>query len=256
MAEIYHHSVSNKLFLELHSDDITFLVCNRNYEVLQSGQFSLVDEVMMKKIIDDHQVFNQIFGGVELIYGGSPFITIPAQIIESSDRQRLFKLSHKLGNESVLEDGNLDQEVSLIYSTPKAISNVLASKYPNLKKVHELMCLNRWIQKNLSNPNTIFARIDGEVLLIVVMRNGKLTLANYFDVKSHDDIFYFIMLSVEQLNLEVENTSLVFLTCSDAIEDELLKLFANYLKHVKQLAVIEGLQGIGLGISSILACES
>jgi Protein of unknown function (DUF3822) len=218
----------------------------------------MVDDNMLKTLLVDHAVLNQFFASVELVYGGSPFVSIPSQIIQTSDREQLFKLSHKLGPDDELIDGNLNRDVSLIYSAPKSISKILMAKYPNLQKIHELTSLFKWIQPVPASGSSIYARLKDELLLLLVIKNGKLNLVNYYDAKTSDDVFYFVMSTMEQLELDPETTDLQWLIRGEAIDESTVKQFQNYISTVNQDSIVslsKEFDGLGLGFSSILGCE-
>jgi len=259
VTDSYHHSVNNKLLLEIHSGNLCYLICNRDFEPITSGSFSLVDAEMLKSLLNDNAALNQIFGSVQLIYGGSPFVTIPSQILTSADRKQLFQLSHKIGQDTQLEEGNMTTEVTLTYAVPSSLTSVIKAKYPNLKKSHEIACTYKWIETLGLEHTKIYARFQGELLLVLVTRNGKFLLANYFDAKNNDDVFYFIMSVVEQLSLDIEVTTLHWLQTGKESATSLLSLFENYVHKVQQDLIFETSDAFNVhsvGISSILACES
>ncbi len=226
---------------------------------MSSGSFSLVDADMLSKILADNAALNQIFGSVQLIYGGSPFVTIPSQILTNSDRRQLFQLSYKIGHDTQLEEGNMTTDVSLTYAIPLSLTSVLKTKYPNLKKSHEIACAYKWIETMGLEKTKMYAHFQGELLLILVTRNGKFLLANYFDAKNNDDVFYFVMSVVEQLSLDPEVTTLHWLQTGEETDNSLVSLFENYINKVQQDLIFETSDAFNIhsvGISSVLACES
>ena len=138
------------------------------------------------------------------------------------------KAAHQLqfgSTESVSEV--LTNELKIVFTN----SEDWASKLVNAN-VH--VDIQLYIQYALASQksNAVYFYESENKLNVVCIKEGKLHLANTYAIENNDDLFYFIMLVVEQLNLEPATLHIETI-CSKGKHEDYLVLFKNYLPAIR-----------------------
>jgi len=231
----YHPSVADKLFLELNRSDFSYLVTNKSLTPLKSGKYELIDADLLKSIFENNPVFKQIYSNVRLNIRGADFVLLPQELSSESNRRNLFELNYELDKNSNLASGYIGNSIEIVYRTPKEITTLIQSRFSNLKLNHELEPLCQcWFGKAINNYSSdAYASISHGKLLLSVRSKGTIVFANIFDISTLEDIFYYVMLSVEQLELDVEQVNLFWVVEDTRFEFENIKQrFKDYVNTV------------------------
>lgn len=231
----YHPSVADKLFLELNRSHFSYLVTNKNLEPLKGGRYELIDADLLKNIFNTNPIFQQIFAATQLTLRGADFVLLPQEISSKENKLNLFELNYDLDDQSQLESGFIGNTIEIVYRCPKDILELIKEKFLNLKLNHELEPLCQcWFGRAVNHhSNDIYASISESKLLLSIRSKGTIIFANMFDVATIEDLFYYVMLSVEQLELDIEQANLFWV-----IEDlnfnieEVKQRFKNYVNTV------------------------
>ncbi len=99
-----------------------------------------------------------------------------------------------------------------MYALDFRLTDLIISKFPRVKIYNEATIILKKIyhEIGLKQPRILIS-INTDKLLLFGINDGKLNLCNSFPIKSIDDIFYFVMLSIEQLHFLPSETELVIL---------------------------------------------
>lgn len=93
-------------------------------------------------------------------------------------------------------------------------------------------------KSGLSMTNAVYFSKLQDQLLIRVYSAQNLLLANRFSISSKDDIFYFIMLAVEQLNIDIQKVHFELIGDEEEYE-ELKQMFSNYLPMLLKMPMLQ-----------------
>lgn len=257
MTEGFHHSVSNKLFLDVDPLNISYLIGNRDLKPLQFGKFPLLDAHQISQLLATNQLLHQIYGTVDVIYSGAPFVLLPSEITDPNNRKDIFSLSHTLKASQLLLEDNLNQHLAICYAVERDLHEVFMTRYPNVRFSHEVTNLFTYLNQVVKPESPmIMAYLTDERLALFAARSASPMLVNYFDCKSMDDAFYFIMSVVEQLELEPESTEMLWLSNQGTIDyGNVESTFRPYIAkvHLRQVAGEELIQ-IGMALRAVVAC--
>jgi hypothetical protein len=205
----YHHNISHRLFFEFDSEYLTYSIINKENQLVKSGKIGYVDCTLVENLLTTNSILNKIFGEVFLIIRNGPFIPVPSNISENSVIEELYHLSHKKNNEvQILMDQNL-QNCHFAFGVESGLVKTFENRFPNLKVFLDAQLLVAASKHIRSEADTnIYASTESKHVLLYVVINGAMVLINRYDVNNSNDIFYFVMLAVEQLDLNIERTCL------------------------------------------------
>ncbi|MFT5724879.1 MAG: hypothetical protein ACI9JN_002002 [Bacteroidia bacterium] len=239
MTSPYSHSIRNRLFLVLGCDELEFTVTDNALKTLLSGKSAVTDNQMLTSVLASTAPLAEIFSSVSLTWVGNPFLCYPTLFTDSKDQEKLFITSHKLRPQDKLLNGKLNTEISISYAVDQNMFTTIKDKYPNVVYQHEVEPFFSYIQTELkpSQTSLILSRTDQKLLLIALDAKA-LKLLNQYDVKDINDVFYFTMLAIERLELDIEHLELFWINSPDAQSFEEVKtLFANYIAKITDVPV-------------------
>ncbi len=222
------HSVSHNLIFELIDDNLIIVTVKKNQFVVDFRFFETLDKDKLETILGE---LPEIYSEITLLIRNKNFITLPENFY-NEDLSEIFKLSYTLfPNETVWLDKS-EQNIGIAYAIDKSLIDLIVAKFPRVKIHHEAKVILSKLYKevNFKQPR-ILITINTENLIIFAISEGELMLCNSYPVKSNDDIFYFVMLAVEQLHFIPSETELVILGEPPA-RIEMFELFKNYINEI------------------------
>lgn len=237
MSTDYSHSIRNRLFLVLSCDELEFAVTNNALAVLLSGSAAVTDQAMLADVLTNTTPLSEIYSSVSLTWSGNAFHSYPTVFTNTQDQRTLFVSNHKLRPSEKLLNGSINSDIALSYAVDNRFLELIKKKYPNLIYQHEVEPLFKYIQSEIKPDGSciILDRNDYRTLLLIKV-DQEIRLINQFDTKDYNDVFYYTMLAVEQLELDVENASLLLISNSNnAVFSEFQQLFKQYIKTIKSV---------------------
>lgn len=190
--------------------------------------YHLIDDTMLRGILNR---LPEIFSEVHLLIRDKDFITIPESYFHEN-LESLFALSYVCDAEDEIRLDKTEHKIGVAYAVNKAHCRLIEEHYPRVKVRHETTVVlgQLYSEVNLKESRILISINHGR-LNIYILNQGKLLLCNSFVVKSNDDIFYFVMLCIEQLHLVASQTEMVILG-EPPSRDEIFDLFKNYIQEI------------------------
>ena len=222
------HSASHNLFIELNGTDLTIATVKKDGLVVDLKIFPLVDKPALDIILAD---LPEIYSDITLLIRNNNFITIPESFY-SSDISEIYKLSYNLPDSERVWLDKSDYNIGIAYGVEIGLADSIAAKFSRLKIKHEAtVILSKLFREVNFKQSRILISLNQETLIIYAINEGKLVLCNLYYTKANDDIFYFVMLAIEQLHLLPGETELVILG-EPPNRTELFELFKNYINEI------------------------
>lgn len=222
------HSVSHNLVLELNGNDLSIVTVKKDGLVVDLRFYPLVDKPMLENILAE---LPEIYSDITLLIRKKDFITVPESYY-SENLDELFKLSYNLPEEDKILLDKLEYGLGAAYAIDKSLADAIITKFPRVNIRPEATVILKKLFKEVNfRQSRILISINNGNLIIYAINEGKLLLCNSFQAKSNDDIFYFVMLTVEQLHFLPAETELVILG-EPPLRSEIFELFKNYIKEI------------------------
>lgn len=199
---------------------------------------------MLETALSTDSFLNQIFAQVNLTLVGNDFMCVPPFLSGKDDKRKVFLTGHRLPVGYKLLEGSITKEVTILFSENRDRLDTLRKKYPGLVYAHESEVFYKYIQNHLNKVEDkyyIFTRQLGENTLMLVTRGKSLLLFNQFLTKDKQDLFYFTMLAIEQLELDIENTTFVWFETGASEGNEIKELFENYIGRIDLIHIPDGI---------------
>lgn len=225
---ILTHSVTHKLVLELSGNSLNIVTINKELHIVSFSSHDIVDSESLDNILKE---LPEIYSEVSLLISNADFITIPESFLES-DINKIFALSYNLNYDFVLNTDKTELGICIVYPIDISLVNLIKKKFTRINIQNESSIIIRKIFKEINlKKSIIFITINSEKLNLYVIKENILQLCNSYFVKSLDDVFYFVMLTIEQLHLQPDETELVILG-EPPDRKAIFELFKNYIKEI------------------------
>ncbi len=222
------HSVLHTLIIELNDNTLTVVILKKNQLVNDVKVYKEIDNDKLDKIMAG---LPEIYSEIILLIRNKNFITIP-ESYTTTDVSQFFTLSYRLGENEKMWVDKSEQNIDIAYAIDTSLTDLIIAKFPRLKIRHEASVIVSKLLKEVNFKQArIFISINNKNLIILAINEGKLLLCNSYSVKSNDDIFYFVMLAIEQLQYVASETELIILG-EPPNRAEMFDLFKNYINEI------------------------
>lgn len=189
----------------------------------------------LKECFFDNECLSWKYKQLCLLATETPYTLVPETYYEKERRDALFAFNfpEASATRQILENKLADGTV-LLYALPEEVYSFCARSFAAPEFLHSAaLLLEQW--KRLSETSLykqLFVQVCGQhIELACFAPQGKLRLANSFEVRSTRDILYYILYVWKQEGLDQLNDRL-FLSGSPARCAELRQALSLYLRHV------------------------
>ncbi len=210
--ENIQHAVTHKLYLELSGSYFNAVITDKNNHVLDSSSFFFTAADDLDRLISTENKLQSIYSNILLVNSGCRFVAMPQSISETQDKREIYGVSYSIQKGYELLEDHIGIQLQVNYEQDGKLMGVLRKYFPKMKIYHELSLLHDTILHKLSDEvNNIVAHITRDSLVILAFNQGKMIFCNHFLLSGNDDLFYFVMLTVEQLEFDPEYTGVMVL---------------------------------------------
>ncbi|WP_299311255.1 DUF3822 family protein [uncultured Aquimarina sp.] len=229
------------LSIQVSLNGLSFCTVNSDNEIITLEQddfgIHLSPEQVLEKIkynFDHNTNLRHNFDIVEVIYQNDLYTCVPKALFNSESLKDYLKHNIKvLGNDFIAYD-ELDQhEIVIVYIPYTNINNFFFETFGSFTYKHSATILiDNVLAKEKNNETTrVFAHMNSRTFDLVITNKGKLLLSNSYIHETSEDFLYYIMFAAEQLRLNPEEFTLVFL--GDISKNSPCYTIAyKYIRHV------------------------
>jgi|TARA_B100001094_G_scaffold58485_1_gene53980 hypothetical protein len=174
---------------------------------------------------------------VRLVYYNNSSTLVPSVLFDQDNSLNYLKLNVKISvNDFVTNDSLIEDEIKNIYIPYVNINNYIFEKYNSFEYHHYSTILIEEFKKRLSSDfnQNLFLNVNDKMIDIIYFDDGNLKFNNSFSYSTDTDILYYLLFTLEQLNLNTEKT-LVMSSGLISIESELYALLYNYIQNIDVL---------------------
>ena len=120
--------------------------------------------------------------------------------------------------------------IKIIYSIPESIDNITKTFFPNCSIIsEEKVFIEKKIYENLTT--CVYLNFNLNRFSLTIFENKQLKLQNSFNYKKAEDVLYYVLFCMEQLNLSTIKTPVVLFGNID-YNDKIYELMFNYIKDI------------------------
>ena len=223
------------LSLRIGIDNFSFSILDTvtlsyNYLVVNYFTYISIKDTVEKitSIIKNNNLFQLNFSSSSLIYSGFPNTLLPKELEDSTNEKKLLEFNDDKCYEKIYSD-NIDN-IKIIYSIPETVDNITKTFFPTCKIMsEEKIFLEKKIYADLST--CVYINFNLNSFSLTIFENKELKLQNSFNYKGAEDVLYYVLFCMEQLNLSAIKTPVVLFGNID-YNDKIYELMFNYIKDI------------------------
>jgi hypothetical protein len=191
----------------------------------ESGQRVAIRTISQKDFerLQDEPLLQLVYNQAKIITKNLPFAFVPKEFFDKEQAHfylPITKVQQKRANVEIMEFEKFEVVGVFNYREKIEAQNNISEK---IVVSHPLFELLQTAESAVEKA--IFVEIASQNMYIVAVDGSKLLLANAFDVKTDEDIAYFLLLTANQLNFDV-NEVVIEIICEE--NKELLALLKKY----------------------------
>ncbi|GAA4271916.1 DUF3822 family protein [Aquimarina gracilis] len=215
------NTISKKLSIQVSLNGLSFctLDANQKIKALEQDNFGiqLSPEQVLDKIkytFDNNPALQEDFEVVEVIHQNDLYSLVPKALFDKNSlKEYLMHNIRILENDFLAYDEMEQHEIVTVYVPYTNINNFFFDTFGSFTYKHACTVLTSTLltQEKHSYQTTVFANMNEKSFDLIVIRKGKLLLANTFNHETKEDFLYYLLFATEQLQLNPEEFKLVFL---------------------------------------------
>ncbi len=217
------NTISYILSIQLSLDEFSFCILNaeRNkYIGLESYSFQEINNyrILCDKIdnlISQLKWLQKPFKSINIIFINNKSTLVPFALFDDLEKNNYASFNYTIADdEHIVYDKLNNLEAYNVYALPQCVKNKLNELFPFCKIFHFSTTLIESIlikYKNQNIKNKVFANVNTSLFDIVIIKDKQIIYYNSFKYKTKEDLTYFLIFVLEQLNLNPEDIELVLL---------------------------------------------
>jgi hypothetical protein len=219
---------------------LSFLVINSETKAVHffcEKKFKRTPEELLSEIetvISETEALQQKFSDVTVIFTNKIYTVIPFSLFEESKVSEYLKFNSKiLPSDFIAHDIIDNYDIAVVYVPYVNINNYFFDRFGSFQYYHgtSLFLKNVLDSERHSIIPKIYLHVQREQFDCIVVKNGDLQLCNTYSYKTPEDLVYYVLFCLEQLNLNPDTISL--LLCGDIEENDAnYKLLFTYVRNI------------------------
>ena len=232
----------NKLSIQVSLNGLSFCVADtlRN-TILTSGQLDFGKELSpyevqkeLKDLLGEYGVLEMDIAEMVVVHHNSLFNLVPKDLFDSNELANYLKFNAKILVNDLIEYDEIDgHDIVNVYVPYVNINNYLFDHFGEFEFVHSGTVL---LQSLLKSAGTVsepvcFVHVGHRQMDMVVLSRKQLYLYNSFQFDTKEDFIYYILFTLEQLDIDPETIPLrLFGHISEG--DEIYNICYEFIRHI------------------------
>ena len=232
-----------ELSIQINLNGLSFCILNRTTNTVEFLKTLVFEKKLtpvevlkqLKEELSSNAAFSEDFKDVLVIHQNELATLVPEALYDAEHKADYLKFNSKiLRNDFITEDEISINKSINVYVPYVNINNYIFETFGEFVYKHSSSILIESLlhySKNSENP-MVYININKSTIELLVVENNVLQLFNVFEYHSKEDFIYYVLFVFEQLNLDVETTT-VELSGNVSIGDELFTMLYIYVRHVR-----------------------
>ena len=231
-----------KLSIQVSLNGLSFCVADtlRN-TILISEQLNFGKELSpfevqreLKDLLRENKVLELDISETVVIHRNHLFSLVPKALFDKDELANYLKFNAKiLANDLIEYDEIESHEIMNVYVPYMNINNYIFDLFGEFEFVHNGTVLLQSLLKSAGSGTepACFVHVSHQHMDLIVMSRKQLIFYNSFNFQTKEDFIYYILFTLEQLDLDPENIPLrLFGTLEEG--DELYNICYEFIRHI------------------------
>ena len=233
-----------KLSIQFSLDGFSFCTTNTHNEVLEFSSYTFSKtknspELVLEKLQDIFKKEKSLqydFETVTVIHQNNLNTLVPNEYFKKDALKSYLKYSIKTIATDLITFDELDfMNSKNVYVPYVNINNFLFQNFGEFEYKHYSSVLLEKLFSIATNDICCYIHVSKSTFDIVIIKNSNLQFFNVFEYKTKEDFMYYVLFTLEQLDLSTEETLVSIL--GDMEEDsDLFRLMYTYIRNIDFLS--------------------
>ncbi|WP_308992811.1 DUF3822 family protein [Mariniflexile litorale] len=231
-----------ELSIQISLSGLSFCILNRDLNTITFLKEIHFDKKLnpletldaLKEHLENENLLEETFSKVNVIYDNNLSALVPKPLFNEDCLADYLKFGSKiLKTDFITFDEILINDSVNVYVPYVNINNFIYEHFGSFTYKHISTILIEQIlltEKN-SNIPKVYVNINKGSFELIAINNTKLLLFNTFEYNTKEDFIYYVLFTLEQLELNPEKISLIFIGDINA-KDELYEIAYKYVRFV------------------------
>ena len=221
---------------------LSFLVLDlftKKVELIRDIKFAekITPKQLLKNLIeefDNIDLLNENFNKIQVIHDNEVQTLVPSALFEEANLSDYLKFNAKIfKNDFITYDAITNQEIMSVYVPYVNVNNYIFEKFGSFEYKHSsTVIIDKVLQieKNIKEKS-LYVNVEKSNIDVLLISSNSLLFYNKFNYNTKEDFIYFILFTIEQLELNPEKLNCKFMG-SILTDDELFKIAYKYIRNV------------------------
>lgn len=242
IAQPKEHNTYRKLSIQVSLNGLSFCVLDTiTNKILAFEKVTFntpsTPYLMLKELkskLNQHGDIGNNFSEVVVIHKNNMFGLVPRPLFNKEELPNYLKFNAKImANDLVAFDELPNQDMVNVYIPYTNINNYIFDLFGEFEFKHSgtVLISTLMSQNRTTSEPTCYVQVSGKEMEMMVVSDKKLLFYNQFEYKTKEDFLYFLLFSLEQLQMDLEKVQLKLF---GAVEegDPIFALCYQYIKNV------------------------
>ncbi|MFA6945300.1 MAG: DUF3822 family protein [Pedobacter sp.] len=188
----------------------------------------------LEKLPESNREFKYPYNKVKISFDSYKFTFIPAELYENENDQEYAKFINQSSADLVLTNTINSANIKNLFAINSDFLTSLNQVFQNPKIFNQASSFIEGIKKNYSNNNSACLIVDcySKHIQIACLKNSELVFYNIFECLNADEFNYFLLNTIETLNLDTEATHVIISGKVTSDEDEYYQRLLKYFNKL------------------------
>jgi len=189
-------------------------------------------EKLVKETFDSTAILHQEFKKVNLIHQNNICTFVPKGLYDENNLTDYLKFNNKIfDSDFIATDEIPSKEVISVYIPFVNINNYFFELFGSFEYQHASTILVQQLLQTTDTTNKLYCNVSPTSFELICIKNGELNLFNSFLFDTKEDFIYYILFTIEQLQLNTETIDLILLG-DIGLDDELYSILYEYIRNI------------------------
>ena len=229
-----------KLSIQFSLDGFSFYISNTHHIISKFTSFSFTKQIKspelilkeIKEIFKNEKTLQQDFETVSVVHQNNLSTLVPNQYFKDNDLNKYLKYSVKtITTDLIVYDDLNFIKAKNVYVPFVNINNFIFQNFGEFEYKHHSSILLEKLFLQSDDSLNFFVNISQSLFDIVVLKDSKILFYNNFEYQTKEDFIYYILFTLEQLELSTDKTKVSLLGDINK-QSELYKILYTYVRNI------------------------
>ena len=236
------HNIKD-LSIQISLSGLSFCILNRSSTTIEFlkhkgfdkkvNPFELLEH--LKACLTTNSELNQSFASVHVIYQNELSNIVPKALFVESQAADYLKFNSKiLKSDFISHDAIANNDSVNVYVPYVNINNFVFDMFGEFEYKHaSTILIDTILQKVIKfDDATLFLNVNQQHFELIAIKDKKLLLYNSFEFSTKEDVIYYLLFTIEQLQLNPETVKLSLMGTIEK-DDQLYQIIYTYIRYVE-----------------------